>query len=152
MKDIRCSLKVLLLEPSLKLKGFSSRDTRDMGLILGSGRSPRVGNGNLLQYSSLENFMDRGAWRNIVHWVTKSQKHNWVTKHIACSILYLQLYLTSNFSNSLSFCGFFFFHPMRNCVCVSVWVDVCTHFCETFPLISLLKSYSSRNLLNMCIF
>ena len=121
MKDIRCSLKVLLLEPSLKLKGFSSRDTRDMGLILGSGRSPRVGNGNLLQYSSLENFMDRGAWRNIVHWVTKSQKHNWVTKHIACSILYLQLYLTSNFSNSLSFCGFFFFSSYEKlCVCVSV--------------------------------
>ena len=126
MKDIRCSLKVLLLEPSLKLKGFSSRDTRDMGLILGSGRSPRVGNGNLLQYSSLENFMDRGAWRNIVHWVTKSQKHNWVTKHIACSILYLQLYLTSNFSNSLSFCGFFFFILWEIvCVCQCEWM--CVH-------------------------
>ena len=73
VKDIRCSLKVLLLELSLKLKGFGSRDTRDMGLILGSGRSPRIGNGNLLQYSSLENFMDRGAWRNTVHWITKSQ-------------------------------------------------------------------------------
>jgi len=34
-KDIRCSLKVLLLELSLKLKGFGSRDTRDMGFILG---------------------------------------------------------------------------------------------------------------------
>ena len=36
-------------------------DTRDMGLIPGSGRSPRVGNGNPLQYSCLENPMDRGA-------------------------------------------------------------------------------------------
>ena len=32
-----------------------------------------VGNGNLLQYSCLENFMDRGAWRAIVHRVTKSR-------------------------------------------------------------------------------
>ena len=35
------------------------RDTRDMGSIPGSGRSPKVGNGNPLQYSSLENSMDR---------------------------------------------------------------------------------------------
>ena len=37
------------------------RDTRDMGLIPGSGRSPGGGNGNLLQYSCLENSMERGA-------------------------------------------------------------------------------------------
>ena len=34
----------------------------DLGLILGSGRSPEEGNGNTLQYSCLENPMDRGAW------------------------------------------------------------------------------------------
>ena len=34
----------------------------DIGLILGPGRSPRVGNGNPLQYSCLENPMDGGAW------------------------------------------------------------------------------------------
>ena len=39
-----------------------ARDARDVGLILGSGQSPGVGNGSLLQYSCLENFMDRGAW------------------------------------------------------------------------------------------
>ena len=39
----------------------------------GSGRSPGVGNGNPLQYSCLENCMDRGAWRATVHWVAKSQ-------------------------------------------------------------------------------
>ena len=38
-------------------------DKRDVGLILGLGRPPGVGNGNPLQYSCLENFMDRGAWR-----------------------------------------------------------------------------------------
>ena len=42
-------------------------DTRDVGSIPGSGRSPRVGNGNPLQYSCLGNFMDRGAWRATVH-------------------------------------------------------------------------------------
>ena len=36
---------------------------RVTGLILGLGRSPRVGNGNLLQYFCLENSMDRGAWQ-----------------------------------------------------------------------------------------
>ena len=37
-------------------------NARDMGSILGSGRSPGVGNGNPLQFSCLENSMDRGAW------------------------------------------------------------------------------------------
>ena len=44
----------------------SAGDARDMGLIPGSGRSPRIGNGNPLQYSCLENFMDRGAWQATV--------------------------------------------------------------------------------------
>ena len=38
-------------------------DTGDTGLVPGLGRSPGVGNGNSLQYSCLENSMDRGAWR-----------------------------------------------------------------------------------------
>ena len=42
----------------------------NMGSIPGSGRSPEVGNGNLLQYSYLENCMDRGAWQATVHGVT----------------------------------------------------------------------------------
>ena len=50
-----------------------TRDARDMGLIPGSQRSPGVGNGNPLQYSCLENSMDRGAWWSIVHWVSKSK-------------------------------------------------------------------------------
>ena len=44
----------------------------DLGLILGSGRSPREGNGNPLQYSCLENPMDRGAWQAMVHGIAKS--------------------------------------------------------------------------------
>ena len=45
----------------------------DTGSILGSGRSPGGGHGNPLQYSCLENPMDRGAWRAIVYRVPKSQ-------------------------------------------------------------------------------
>ena len=48
-------------------------DTGDVGLIPGSGRSPGVGNGNPLQYSCLENSMDRKTWWSTVHGVTKSQ-------------------------------------------------------------------------------
>ena len=49
-------------------------DIRDVGSISGSGRSPGGGHGNPLQYSCLENPMDRGAWRAIVHRVIKSWK------------------------------------------------------------------------------
>ena len=45
---------------------------RDPDLIPGSGRSPGEGNGYPLQYSCLENSMDREAWQIIVHGVTKS--------------------------------------------------------------------------------
>ena len=45
----------------------------DLGSIPGSGRSPGEGNSYLLQYSGLENSMDRGAWQATVHGVKKSQ-------------------------------------------------------------------------------
>ena len=48
-------------------------DARDAGLISGSGRSSGVGNGNPLQYSCLENSMDRGAWQATAHGIEKSQ-------------------------------------------------------------------------------
>jgi len=48
-------------------------DVRDAGLIPRSGRSPGGGHGNPLQYSCLENPMDRGAWRATVHRVAKSR-------------------------------------------------------------------------------
>ena len=50
----------------------SACNARDLGLIPGWGRSPEEGNGNPLQYSCLENPMDRGAWWAAVHGVTKS--------------------------------------------------------------------------------
>ena len=46
-------------------------DTRDAGSVSGSGRSPAGGHGNQLQYSCLENPMDRGAWWDTVHGAVK---------------------------------------------------------------------------------
>ena len=48
-------------------------DIRDLGSIPGSGKSPGGGPGNPLQYSCLENLMDRGAWQATVHRVAQSQ-------------------------------------------------------------------------------
>ena len=63
------------------LSGKELANAGDVGSIPGSGRSPGEGNGNPLQYSCLENPMDRGAWRAIVHGVAKSQTqlNNWTT-------------------------------------------------------------------------
>ena len=46
---------------------------RDMGSVAGSGRSPGGGDGSSLQYSGLENPMDRGVWQATVHRVAQSQ-------------------------------------------------------------------------------
>ena len=51
----------------------SSCNAGDMGSIPGSGRSPGEGHGSPLQYSCLENPMDRGAWRAAVRGVPQSQ-------------------------------------------------------------------------------
>ena len=78
--SVQSELLLILLSLSL-LHGFScgsdnkesACNVGDPGLIPGLGRSPREGNGNSLQYSCLENSMDRGAWQTTVHGVTKSQ-------------------------------------------------------------------------------
>ena len=67
------------LKSLLNLSGFPGgsavknrlANSGDAGLIPGSGRSPGGGHDNPLQYSCLENPMDRGAWWAIVHEVTK---------------------------------------------------------------------------------
>ena len=51
----------------------SACNEEDPDLIPGPGRSPEEGNGNPLQYSCLENSMDSGAWRAVVHGAQKSQ-------------------------------------------------------------------------------
>ena len=47
-------------------------DPRDKGSTPGSGRSPRIGNDNPLQYSCLENSMHKGTWQATVHEIPKS--------------------------------------------------------------------------------
>ena len=75
---------LFLLARVLGTKGFpggsvvknppaNARDTRDMSSIPGWRRPPRAGSGNPLQYSCLENSLDRGACQAIVHGVEKSQ-------------------------------------------------------------------------------
>ena len=51
----------------VKNPAANAGDIRDVGSIPGSGRSPEEGNGNPLQYSCLENPMDRGTWGATVH-------------------------------------------------------------------------------------
>ena len=62
--------QLALVEKSLRARGG---DIGDTGSIPGLGSSPGGGNGNPLQYSPLENPMDRGAWQATVHGVEKSQ-------------------------------------------------------------------------------
>ena len=61
-------------------------DIRDMGSIPGSGKTPGGGHGNPLQYSCLENPMDRGTWQAIVYRVAKSWKR--LSMH-SCWLVYI---------------------------------------------------------------
>ena len=65
----------------IKNPSANAGDKRNAGSIPGSGRSSGEGNGNPFQYSCLENSMFRGAWRAIVHRVTKSQTQLSVRTH-----------------------------------------------------------------------
>ena len=69
----------------------NARDTRDMGSIPWSERSPGVGNGNPLQYSCLENPMDRGAWWATVHGVTKSQTELTMSMNVESLLRYFKI-------------------------------------------------------------
>ena len=60
-------------DASGKVLSDSSGDMRDVGSIRGAGRSPGGGHGHPLEYSCLENSMERGAWWATVHRVAKSQ-------------------------------------------------------------------------------
>ena len=60
------------MELAVKNPPNKAGDVRETGTIPELGRFPGGGHGNPLQYSCLENPMDRGAWRAAVHWVTWS--------------------------------------------------------------------------------
>ena len=84
-------------------------DVRDAGLIPGSGRSPGGGQGNPLQYSCLENPMDRGAWWTTVHGVAKSQTQ---LKRLSTRMVSLQ---TANVHLWSDLTIFFFLDSRRLC-------------------------------------
>ena len=62
-----------------KEPAYNAGGARDMGSIPGLGRSPIGGDGNPLQYSCLENPMNRGAWQATVHGVARV-RHELATK------------------------------------------------------------------------
>ena len=66
----------------------SACNTGDVGSVLGSGRYPRGGHGNPLQYSCLENSTDRGAWRATMHGVAKESDRTEETEHTGTSYWY----------------------------------------------------------------
>ena len=57
----------------MRNQSASIGDAEDIGSTPGLGRVPREGNGNPLQYSYLENYMERAAWWATIHGVAKSQ-------------------------------------------------------------------------------
>ena len=107
---------------SRKESSSQCRTTGDVGSIPGSGRWPGVENGNPLQYSCLENPMDRGTWQVTVHEVTNEIQLKWLSlwlgwviwlckkkkkkKNLSCSVgartgtLTINASSTSNQSNS----------------------------------------------------
>ena len=85
----------------------SACNAGDLGLIPRSGRSPGEGNGNPLQYSCLENAMDRGAWWVTVYGVTKSQirlSDFHLLTHTYNLASYLQLQVLGLFKKSFGGC------------------------------------------------
>ena len=92
---------------------MSTCDAGDPVSIPGSGRSPGEGNGNPLQYSCLENPMDRGSWWAIVHGVTRVG-HNLATKPRISDVEHHFMCLLATYMSSLEkypfhiLCSFFF--------------------------------------------
>ena len=84
----------------VKNPSASAGDARDVGLILGRGISPGVGNGTPLHYSCLENPMDRGAWWAAVHGVTELVATEHAHRHTSTTFNFLFLFIP---------CSFFFF-------------------------------------------
>ena len=78
MRIVACLLYVKSFPISSDSKE-SACNAGDPGSVPGSRRSPGEGNGNPLQYSCLENPMERGAWKTTVHWVARVG-HNLPTK------------------------------------------------------------------------
>ena len=70
---------------------------RDAGTTPGLGKFPAVGNGNPLQYSCLEDSMDRGAWQATVHGVAESD----ATQHLVCMGTFSYVILVNSYNNPM---------------------------------------------------
>ena len=79
LKNYGFHMKRVASQVALMVKNLPAiaGDSGDMSLIIGSGRFLGEWNGNPFQYSCLENPMDRGAWRAIVHGVAESDMTAW---------------------------------------------------------------------------
>ena len=115
---------------------LSACNVWDLGSILGSGRSSGAGNGNPLQYSCLENSVERGAWRAAVHGVTKSQAwlSNWHFQFLSLSSErpFLTLYLKLFFSNFLVLHSYYNTYTFVCCIIFTTHLNKCSMKAETF--------------------
>ena len=98
----------------------NAENVRALGLIPGLGRSPEGGHGNPLQYSCLENPMDRGAWWAIVHGIKKSRTG---LKRLSTHAI-LIVYTCQSPSPSSSHPLFPTWHPFASSLCLCL----CFHF------------------------
>ena len=94
-----------------------------MGLIPGLGKSPAVGNGRPLQYSCLENLMDRAAWRAAVCRVTKSWTQLRDSMHVYFCMLWVTVEITYYCVTSVAyiFCRFVICHLNLATVFLPLW-------------------------------
>ena len=83
----------------VKKPAANAGDVRNACLVLGLGRSPGRGHGNPLQYSCLENPMDRGAWQATVHRVAESDMTE-VTLHTPMHTFLNMVLLLEHFSGA----------------------------------------------------
>ena len=102
-------------------------NARDPGLIPGSGRFPGEGTGYTLQYSCLENSMDRGAWQSIVHGVAKSW--TWLSDSAHYSVAQKHHDLLIHFTNGAQ-AGYFSFSSVQfscSVMSISLWPHESQH-------------------------
>ena len=93
-----------------------SANAEGPGLIPGLGRSPGEGNDNPLQYSCLENPMDRGAWRATVHGVTK------VWTQLSMHFLYTYTYFVAIYCHIFAFNRSKNIYGKKGTLCSNIWL------------------------------
>ena len=91
--DVSCKLHIRIFKAEEVVFRQRTEPVRDVGPIPESGRSPGVGNGKPLQYSCLENSLDRGAWSTIAHGVAKGRTQLSICALTHASIIYISTYI-----------------------------------------------------------